>query len=476
MDDVHPRPSGPLRCTKGTAAAFEPTSERRRRVMAAWERFAAGDDAVEGVRPDILLSWYRCRDVHGVDPNLVPAPEAKVDIEHSLQQDVVFTKLGWAAGVAASRVDLHPALISVTDGAGRILASWGPQGCLGDDENGLAPGNAWLEPCSGTNGMGTALERPGLASVQGAEHWCRGFHRWNCAGVAVRDPVSQAPVAALNVSRLGDELPGCAADWLLRTAVDVESELREQALRNGRRLAEAFAEAEPGAAGVFMAVDVAGKLVVANEVARALLGAVCPNPAIDPNARVTSGIPNLAELVGKAVRRARKDADWRGFASLCASSTTEELTVELRPVRLSCDAVGVLVVGAENPIGEPLGDVEASRTRSYPPRVPAMRGTRIVLLAPHEIRYAEANSHSVWFVTDQGRLLAATRGIDNVERQLDPSTFLRVHRRYIVNVGRIKEVEPGFKGSLTLATSSGEQEGIAVSRRYAARLKCVLGL
>jgi len=105
-----------------------------------------------------------------------------------------------------------------------------------------------------------------------------------------------------------------------------------------------------------------------------------------------------------------------------------------------------------------------------------MRGTRIVLLAPHEIRYAEANSHAVWFVTDQGRLLAATRGIDNVERQLDPSTFLRVHRRYIVNVSRIKEVEPGFKGSLTLAMSCGEQEGIAVSRRYAARLKCVLGL
>jgi len=470
MDGVHPNPSGPLRGTKGTAAACGVMTEEQRRVTAAWERFVSGEDAVDGVRAGILLSWYRCRDVHQVDPFQAAAPAAEADTEHSVQQDMLFTRLGGAAG--ASRSELHPALVSVTDGAGRILASWGPR----HDETVLAPGFSWSEACSGTNGMGTALERPGLASVQGAEHWCRDFHQWNCAAIAIRDPVSHAPVAALDVARWGDELPGCATEWLLRTAATFESELRDQAVRSGRRLADAFAEAEPGVTGALLAVDVAGKLVAVNETATTLLGAVCSNPAIDPNSRVSPGIPHLSELVEKAVRRARKDADWRGFANLYAPAGNEPFTVELRPVRISCDPVGVLVVATDSPVGEPLTRVEPSRTRSYPPRIPAMRGTRIVLLAPHEIRYAEANSHAVWFVTDQGRLLAATRGIDNVERQLDSSTFLRVHRRYIVNVSRIKEVEPGFKGSLTLAMSCGEQEGIAVSRRYAARLKCVLGL
>jgi DNA-binding LytR/AlgR family response regulator len=473
MDDVHPKPSGPSPGTNGTAAPCGMMTERQRCVTAAWERFVSGDDAVDGVPPRILLSWYRCRDVHKVDPHQPAAPEAQVDTEHSVQQDMLFTRLGGVA--AASRTELHPALVSVTDGAGRILASWGPQGrhC---DETCLAPGSGWSERCSGTNGVGTALERPGIASVQGAEHWCRCFHRWNCAGIAVRDPVSRMPVAALNVARWGADLPGCAAEWLRRTATAFESELRDQAVRNGSRLAEAFAEAEPRVPGVLLAVDVAGKLVAANAVACALLGRVSSNPAADPDSRVTPGIPHLAELVGKAVRRARKDADWRGVANLHAPTGEEPFAVELRPVRIACEPVGVLVAAAESPTGEPLTHLESSRTRSYPPRIAAMRGTRIVLLAPHEIRYAEANSHSVWFVTDQGRLRAATRGIDNVERQLDPSTFLRVHRRYIVNVGRIKEIEPGFKGSLTLATSSCEQEGIAVSRRYAARLKCVLGL
>ncbi|HEY4422456.1 MAG TPA: LytTR family transcriptional regulator DNA-binding domain-containing protein [Pseudonocardia sp.] len=445
-------------------------TEEQRRVTAAWERFVSGEETVDGVRAGILLSWYRCRDVHHLDPLQPAAPAAEADTEHSVWQDMLFTRLGGAVG--ASRSELHPALVTVADGVGRILATWGPH----HDETVPAPGFSWSEACSGTNGMATALERPGLASVQGAEHWCRDFHQWNCAAIAIRDPVSHAPVAALDVARCGDELPGCAAEWLMRTAATFESELRDQAVRDGTRLADAFAEAESGVTGALLAVDVAGKLVAVNESATALLGAVCSNPAVDPNSRVSPGIPRLAELVEKAVRRARKDSDWRGFANLYGSAGNEPFTVELRPVRISCAPVGMLVVAADSPVGEPLTRVESSRPRSYPPRIPAMRGTRIVLLAPHEIRYAEANSHAVWFMTDQGRLLAATRGIDNVERQLDSSTFLRVHRRYIVNVSRIKEVEPGFKGSLTLAMSCGEQEGIAVSRRYAARLKCVLGL
>jgi transcriptional regulator of acetoin/glycerol metabolism len=274
MDGVDPKPSGPLHGTKGTAAACGAMTEEQRRVTAAWERFVSGEDAVDGVRAGILLSWYRCRDVHQVDPFQAAAPAAEADTEHSVQQDMLFTRLGGAAG--ASWSELHPALVSVTDGAGRILASWGPH----RDETVLAPGFSWLEACSGTNGMGTALERPGLASVQGAEHWCRDFHQWNCAAIAIRDPVSHAPVAALDVACRGDALPGCAADWLVRTASAFESELRDQAVRNGRRLADAFAEAEPGVTGALLAADVAGKLVAVNETATALLGAVCSRPSI----------------------------------------------------------------------------------------------------------------------------------------------------------------------------------------------------
>lgn len=476
MNDAHPQLSGLARGTRGTTCRGR-APDRQRRVAAAWERFAAGDETVTGVRPSILLSWYRCRDVHKVSPHLAAAPEALVDTEHSLQLDVLFTELGAAAGAAASQGGLKRTLVTVTDGAGRILASWGPQGLLRHGaETSLAPKFDWSERSSGTNGMGTALERPGLALVEGAEHWCQGFHQWNCAGIAIHDPVSQAPLAALNVSRWGEELPDAAANWLRRTAISFERELREQAVRHARRLLEAFTETQPAVDGVLMAVDVAGKVVIANEAAHALLGVVCPNPAIDPNARLTTAVPELAALVEQAVRRARKEADWTGHVQLAAAAGDELLRAELRPVRLSREPVGMLVVGRDDPAGEPVGDVDPLASRRFPPRIAGVRGTRIVLLAPHEIRYAEADSHAVWFVTDQGRVRAATRGMDNVERQLNPSVFLRVHRRYIVNVGRIKEVEQGFKGALTVSTSSSEHEAIAVSRRHSPQLRRALGL
>ncbi|CAL9327525.1 hypothetical protein SUDANB54_00001 [Streptomyces sp. enrichment culture] len=47
-----------------------------REVARAWERFAAGEDIETGVRPEILASWYRCRDQYEVDRKLDAAPAA----------------------------------------------------------------------------------------------------------------------------------------------------------------------------------------------------------------------------------------------------------------------------------------------------------------------------------------------------------------------------------------------------------------
>ncbi|MFC7343825.1 DNA-binding protein, partial [Saccharopolyspora griseoalba] len=43
-------------------------------VYGAWERFVRGEDDIRGVRPEIALSWQRCRDQYRVDPLLAEAP------------------------------------------------------------------------------------------------------------------------------------------------------------------------------------------------------------------------------------------------------------------------------------------------------------------------------------------------------------------------------------------------------------------
>ena len=54
---------------------------------------------------------------------------------------------------------------------------------------------------------------------------------------------------------------------------------------------------------------------------------------------------------------------------------------------------------------------------------------------------------------------------------LDPDVFWRVHRSYIVNLRRIKEVIPWFNRTLQLKMADKRETEIPVSRSQTRRLK-----
>ncbi|MGH3277010.1 MAG: LytTR family DNA-binding domain-containing protein, partial [Streptosporangiaceae bacterium] len=109
-------------------------------------------------------------------------------------------------------------------------------------------------------------------------------------------------------------------------------------------------------------------------------------------------------------------------------------------------------------------------------RVIATREDRWVVLDPGEIRFVEADHNNIWLMSDRGRLLAATRGLDRLEKQLADQGFLRVHRRFLVNLGRIREIEQGFKGTLFLVTQTRTHEIVPVARRHIPSLRQALGM
>ena len=75
----------------------------------------------------------------------------------------------------------------------------------------------------------------------------------------------------------------------------------------------------------------------------------------------------------------------------------------------------------------------------------------------------------MWLATDQGRLRAATQGMDKLDAELAEAGFLRVHRRYVVNLDRVREVERGCKGEMSAGHGRpGERTMVPVSRRNAA--------
>jgi sigma-54 dependent transcriptional regulator, acetoin dehydrogenase operon transcriptional activator AcoR len=306
-----------------------PSKSRERATATAWERFVAGEEVGEGVRPEILLSWYRCRDDFKVDPRQERAPSAPDDQPiHSLEDDVVAAELGGAAKSIEPDAEALDGLVAVTDGQGRILAAWGSRQALNfAGERNLGPRCTWSENMTGTNGMGTALVSGDPVLVRGAEHWCSGFHDWGCAGIAIRDPVTNHPLGVLDVSSRKKPFPDAVLNWLRRAGQRVEAGLRDQALRSFCDLVTVFREQERAATGVLAAADKSGRLVLANEEAQQLFGTGRP----DPPRELQAALPHLKEVMVKAVERARRDRLWAGLARLYVPTAGSHLTVAFQP-------------------------------------------------------------------------------------------------------------------------------------------------
>src|SRR5919199_1030011 len=103
--------NGALPATSG--AALSPDDLKQ--IATAREHFAAGADTVHGVRSEILVSWYRCREEYEVDPGLERAPAAAEGSGHSMGHDVVFAELGGWAACAAGEGDGLDGLVTVAD-------------------------------------------------------------------------------------------------------------------------------------------------------------------------------------------------------------------------------------------------------------------------------------------------------------------------------------------------------------------------
>jgi len=453
----------------------------RHQTLAAWERFVSGDDDVQGIPPSILLSWYRCRDVHKVDPRLSRAPAVRRGRRSDrLAHAGVFAQLGAIASGIVERS--KQCLATVTDGDGQVLASWGKGGLRHRAvESNLAPFFAWSESATGTNGMGTAIMQQQPVLVRGPEHWCQSLHEWTCVGVAVYDEVTQDALAAVNISSCWQDDITVFANQLAAELQPVRAGLREQALQDGIDVSRAFVTADRQSPGKLLAIDVAGNVIAANEEARALLEDLPQGFMLDPASRWRPGIPQIRSIVAQSGENLQDNSDWTGSADVGTPLFGRSEMFSLTPVRSTDGVIGWVLSSGRSRCGAGEITGRAASPPSAPSlgrlgRIAAVHDGQVLLLDPSEIRYAEADRHSVWFTTDAGRVRAATQGIDNIDAELTPFGFIRVHRSYLVNVERVCKVGHKGKGILTLSTHPNKDEQIPVSRRSVSRVKVLLGI
>jgi hypothetical protein len=250
--------------------------------------------------------------------------------------------------------------------------------------------------------------------------------------------------------------------------------LRQRAQDSGAELAAAFTQTRAHSGRGIAALDANGNVVIADEGASLFLGVPSRVPALDPAVRWKPSM-DFGHLARHAVKHARADHDWVGATQVVPELTGEPCRITLRPVFLADQPIGTLAIFGSGH-GDPLDHERPQPGPGLPQRVVGISGDRMVLLHRDEVHFAEADGNEVWLVTEEGRLQAAVRGIDKLEAELAGGEFVRVHRRFLVNLSRVRAVDRGARGELALVMEGKARDAVPVSRRNVPAVRRALGL
>jgi two-component system response regulator LytT len=133
--------------------------------------------------------------------------------------------------------------------------------------------------------------------------------------------------------------------------------------------------------------------------------------------------------------------------------------------------------------------VISEKVRNAPPELPGLPRSgvqRTKLLVKNSNRNFIVDAQDLIYATIEDGLITVVatgvegesnyRTIEELQSNLDPDTFWRVHRSFLVNINRIREVIPWFKSSFQLRMDDKKQTEIPVSRVQTKRLRALLKL
>jgi two-component system LytT family response regulator/two-component system response regulator LytT len=119
-----------------------------------------------------------------------------------------------------------------------------------------------------------------------------------------------------------------------------------------------------------------------------------------------------------------------------------------------------------------------------PPPRPSLQRTKLLvksnqrnfIVDAQDVVYATIEDGLITVVASALEGQSNYRTIEELQSNLDADMFWRVHRSYLVNIHRIKEVIPWFKSSFQLRMDDKKQTEIPVSRVQTKRLRALLKL
>src|SRR4029453_15701361 len=82
-------------------------------------------------------------------------------------------------------------------------------------------------------------------------------------------------------------------------------------------------------------------------------------------------------------------------------------------------------------------------------------GERVMLVDADDLIFASLADDVITVVAGNLKGTSNFRSLDELQERLDPSVFWRVHRSYLVNINKIKEIVPWFSRNYILKMNDG---------------------
>lgn len=101
---------------------------------------------------------------------------------------------------------------------------------------------------------------------------------------------------------------------------------------------------------------------------------------------------------------------------------------------------------------------------------------RLLLIDAVDMVYATIQDGLITIVTRDVEGISNYRTLEDLQAHLDANRFWRVHRSYLVNIDRIKEVVPWFKSTYQLRMDDRRSSEVPVSRAQTRRLRELIKL
>ena len=123
---------------------------------------------------------------------------------------------------------------------------------------------------------------------------------------------------------------------------------------------------------------------------------------------------------------------------------------------------------------EKLPDLSGAKASPQRSKLLVRSNNRNLIVDAQDLIYATIDDGLITVVTSHFEGQSNYRTIEELQSNLDPNLFWRVHRSFLVNINKIKEVIPWFKSSFQLRMDDKKQTEIPVSRIQTKRLRALL--